>query len=171
MCCVEQVELKRLYSQLHMFKTKSIRINNPHIQKRGRTHRKNRKLSSNNNATRNKEMETTNPLKTPEESVGSVENNVPHGVPTGETVGGCIERTKAAKCWTPQWNTIRLLYLYTYKYDIHLYFSIILLFYISLIDLICSSRLFFFFFSPSRVFNTLSMKRMKQFTYILCIDR
>ncbi|CAF0794790.1 unnamed protein product, partial [Didymodactylos carnosus] len=83
-------ELKRLYTSLHLLKTKTMRKDNPHLTKRGQR-RKNRRFSmqafqrhgggtgieKESKSIAHKEISEHEPTKTPEDSTGSHEG--PHG--------------------------------------------------------------------------------------------
>jgi hypothetical protein len=73
-------ELKRLYTEIHMYKTKSLKHENPHIQsgqKRNKLNKKMRKFSNAFLKQNNKDNESI-AAKTPEESVCSNDfNNSP----------------------------------------------------------------------------------------------
>ncbi|CAF0872115.1 unnamed protein product [Didymodactylos carnosus] len=83
-----RVELKRLYTSLHLLKTKTMRKDNPHLTKRGQR-RKNRRFSmqafqrhgggieKESKSTTHKEISEHEATKTPEDSTGSHEG--PHG--------------------------------------------------------------------------------------------
>ena len=70
-------ELKRLYTQLHIFKTKSVKADNPHIQSKRKTNRKGRRFS---NAFASKSVVTKDneslQIKTPDESICSTDAHV-----------------------------------------------------------------------------------------------
>lgn len=72
-----QSELKRLYTQLHIFKTKSVKADNPHIQSKRKTNRKGRRFS---NAFASKSIATKDneslQIKTPDESICSTDAHV-----------------------------------------------------------------------------------------------
>lgn len=74
-------ELKRLYTQIHVFKVKSAKSNNPHIQKKKKEHKKVRRLS---NAFQKPTMNTNTDtvIKTPEESICSNDITTNHGLNT-----------------------------------------------------------------------------------------
>ncbi len=101
-------ELKRLYTQLYLYKSKSLKNDNPHIHAKNRTNKhhkavksssaSNRRFSSANNNTNNKNLNTLNnsstafatirenesTLKTPDESICSNDVNMHHSVSCSE---------------------------------------------------------------------------------------
>lgn len=70
-------ELKRLYTQIHMFKSKSVKVNNPHIMKKKKENKRVRRLS---NAFAKSTVNTESVVKTPEESICSNDITTNHGV-------------------------------------------------------------------------------------------
>ncbi|CAF0786627.1 unnamed protein product [Brachionus calyciflorus] len=72
-------ELKRLYTQLHVFKTKSAKKDNPHLQsKRRGLNKKHRRFSNQFSKATTRENESCH-IRTPDESICSNEvTNIPH---------------------------------------------------------------------------------------------
>lgn len=71
-------ELKRLYTQLHVYKTKSLKKDNPHLQSKRRVAKKNRRFS--HAITKNTKENESYHIKTPDESICSNEANLPHSI-------------------------------------------------------------------------------------------
>jgi hypothetical protein len=88
-----KIELKRLYTQLHVYKTKSMKADNPHLQSnKRRVNKKLRKLSvTMQKSLNNKEVESYQ-IKTPDESICSNEANLP------QLSTGCSEEQTNSVC-------------------------------------------------------------------------
>lgn len=78
-------ELKRLYTQLHVYKTKSVKKDNPHIQTKRRGGKKNRRFSTQFSKAITRENDSYQ-VKTPDESICSNDaTNLPHSIACSET--------------------------------------------------------------------------------------
>lgn len=75
-CYLLQDELKRLYTQLHIYKTKQLKTDNPHLPSK-RKGKRNRRFSSAFQKGSRAEVELST-IKTPEESICSNEATMPH---------------------------------------------------------------------------------------------
>lgn len=78
-------ELKRLYTQLHVYKTKSVKKDNPHLHNKRRGGKKNRRFSNQFSKAIIRENDS-NQVKTPDESICSNDATIlPHSIVCSET--------------------------------------------------------------------------------------